>query len=93
MLVLALALMAQPVTVPPGEEPVAPYAVSDRNAGAAPSRPEDAPTASLIFFLLWVGWGYWMNRARTVKADCLPGSVSAATLATDSGPSRAPRSA
>jgi hypothetical protein len=33
-------------------------------AGAAPSRPEDAATASLIFFLLWVGWGYWMNRAR-----------------------------
>jgi hypothetical protein len=33
-------------------------------AGEAPSRPEDAPTASLIFFLLWVGWGYWMNRAR-----------------------------
>ena len=37
-------------------------------AGAAPSRPEDAPTASLIFFSLWVGWGYWMNRARTIKA-------------------------
>jgi hypothetical protein len=33
-------------------------------AGAAPSRPEDAPTASLIFFLLWVGWGFWMTRAR-----------------------------
>jgi hypothetical protein len=62
-------------------------------AGAAPSRPEDAPTASLIFFLLWVGWGYWMNRARTVKADRLRGSVSAATVATDSGPSRTPRSA
>lgn len=38
MLTLALALMAQPVTIPPGEEPVPPYAVSDRNAGAAPSR-------------------------------------------------------
>jgi hypothetical protein len=38
-------------------------------AGAAPSRPEDAPTASLIFFLLWVGWGYWMNRARAAVQE------------------------
>lgn len=36
-------------------------------AGGAPSRPADAPTASLIFFLLAVGWGYWMNRARVFK--------------------------
>jgi len=36
-------------------------------AGSAPSRPENAPQASLIFFLLWVGWGFWMNRARTFK--------------------------
>ena len=36
-------------------------------AGSAPSRPENAPTASLIFFLIWVGWGFWMNRARVMK--------------------------
>jgi hypothetical protein len=36
-------------------------------AGAPPSRPENAPLASLIFFLLWVGWGFWMNRARVTK--------------------------
>jgi hypothetical protein len=41
-------------------------------AGSAPSRPEDAPTASLIFFLLWVGWGFWMNRARRVKSESRP---------------------
>ncbi len=33
-------------------------------AGGAPSRPENAPQASLIFFLIWIGWGFWMNRAR-----------------------------
>jgi hypothetical protein len=38
-------------------------------AGGAPSRPENAAQASLIFFLLWVGWGFWMNRARTVVSD------------------------
>jgi hypothetical protein len=49
-------------------------------AGAAPSRPEDAPTASLIFFLLWVGWGYWMNRARTIveRPTSRPTSTTAA---------------
>jgi hypothetical protein len=48
-------------------------------AGAAPSRPENAPTANLIFFLLWVGWGYWMNRARTVNMSSLESvSTSAA---------------
>ena len=36
-------------------------------AGSAPSRPENAPTASLIFFMIWVAWGYWMNRARVMK--------------------------
>jgi|SRR5688572_11670729 len=45
-------------------------------AGAAPSRPEDAPTASLIFFLLWVGWGYWMNRARVDTGTTLRGQPS-----------------
>jgi hypothetical protein len=47
-------------------------------AGAAPSRPEDAPTASLIFFLLWVGWGYWMNRARVLKPPRRPSPVDVA---------------
>jgi hypothetical protein len=61
-------------------------------AGAAPSRPEDAPTASLIFFLLWVGWGYWMNRARTLK-PAAAASLGPATVTTDSGASTAPRSA
>jgi hypothetical protein len=41
-------------------------------AGAAPSRPENAPQASLIFFLLWVGWGFWMNRARVFKERAAP---------------------
>jgi hypothetical protein len=48
-------------------------------AGAAPSRPENAPQASLIFFLLWVGWGYWMNRARTVtRAGAMHAPTTAA---------------
>jgi hypothetical protein len=48
-------------------------------AGAAPSRPADAPTASLIFFSLWVGWGYWMNRARAMTpAPGRPVSTTAA---------------
>ena len=36
MLLLALTLAAASQDVPPGEEPVAPYAQSDANAGAAP---------------------------------------------------------
>jgi hemoglobin len=35
-MLLALALAAAAQTVPPGEEPVAPYAQSDANAGATP---------------------------------------------------------
>ena len=57
-------------------------------AGAAPSRPEDAPKASLIFFLLWVGWGYWMNRARVFKqgtASPADANRRGATGATESG--------
>jgi len=38
-------------------------------AGAAPSRPADAPMASLIFFVLATAWAYWMNRARVLKSD------------------------
>jgi hemoglobin len=36
MLLFALMLVAGPQDVPPGEEPVAPYAQSNANAGAAP---------------------------------------------------------
>ncbi len=36
-------------------------------AGLPPSRPADAPMASLIFFLLATAWAYWMNRARRMK--------------------------
>ena len=54
-------------------------------AGAAPSRPEDAPTASLIFFLLWVGWGYWMNRARVFKPGA-SSTVAAGGLGTSGSP-------
>ena len=36
-------------------------------AGPPPPDPRTAPIASLVFFSLLVGWGYWMNRLRPAR--------------------------
>ena len=43
------------------------------NQAGPPRRAEDAPIEMIIVLLMIVGWGYWMNRARTtVAADHEP---------------------
>lgn len=38
------------------------------NVAGPPRKPEDAPIEMLILLAMMVGWGYWMNRARAMKA-------------------------